>query len=63
MPAFEISYTEETWYRAIIEAKDEHEAQDKFWANNFDLTTIKQTGGEIQESIDIEELDIDEDLP
>ena len=63
MAFFEISYTDETWNRAIVEAKDEDEAREKFWSGDFDTSKIKEIGGEIQESIDIEELDVDEDLP
>jgi len=63
MPAFKISYTEEVWRSVIVQAKDEDVALEKFWSGDFDPSTIKETGGEIQESIDIEELDIDEDLP
>jgi hypothetical protein len=63
MAFFEISYTDELWNRAIVEAKNEEEAREKFWSGDFDKSKIKIVGGEIQESIDIEELDVDEDLP
>ena len=63
MAFFEISYTDESWKRAVVEAKNEEEARDKFWSGDFDTTKIRVVGGEIQESIDIDELDVDEDLP
>lgn len=62
MAFFEISYTDESWKRAVVEANNEEEARDKFWSGDFDTTKIKIVGGEIQESIDIDELDTDEDL-
>ena len=63
MPFFEIAYTDESWKRAVVEANNEEEARDKFWSGDFDTTKIRVVGGEIQESIDIDELDVDEDLP
>jgi len=56
MAQFLVSYTEENWYRVVIEAKDEQEAKDKFWEFDFDVESAKLTGLEIQDGIDVEEL-------
>jgi hypothetical protein len=56
MAEFVVSYTEENWYRVIIEAETEQEARDKFWEFDFDQESAKLTGEEIQDGIDIERL-------
>jgi hypothetical protein len=56
MAEFVVSYTEENWYRVIIEAETEQEARDKFWEFDFDQESAKLTGEEIQEGIYVEEL-------
>ena len=56
MSSYLICFTEEEWYRIVIEADSFQEAKDKFWAHDFDLEDIVHTGTEIQESIDIEQV-------
>lgn len=55
MKKYLISFTEEDWCNITIEANSLEEAKDKFWSGEFDVEDIRHTGGEIQESIDIED--------
>jgi hypothetical protein len=60
MSKYEISFTEEVWKVVVIEASNEEEARKKFWEFDFDETTERVTGGEVQESLDIEEVEEEE---
>lgn len=57
MPIYRIEWTEEVWNRLEIEAETEEEALDNFYMGEFDYQAVKITGGEIQDSVQIEDLD------
>ena len=57
MTNYSVSWTQEIWYRATIEANSVEEAREKFWSGEFDTSGTKETGAEIQDGIDIEELE------
>lgn len=57
MPTYRIEWTEETWNRLEIEAETEEEALELFHMGEFDYQAVKITGGEIQDSIEIEEVE------
>jgi hypothetical protein len=57
MTKYLISWTEEVWQRVVIEAESRGEARELFYSGDFDMDTIKVTGGEIQDGVDIEELE------
>ena len=57
MSKYSISWTQEIWNRATIEANSVEEAREKFWLGEFDISGTKETGAEIQDGIDIEELE------
>lgn len=54
MAQYRISWTEEIWFRTIIEADSKEQAEGIFWA---DLPDGESYGGEIQDGIDVEEWD------
>lgn len=55
MARFKIHFTEEVWGYLTVEADSKERALDMFWSGEHDSTqTI--TGGEIQDSIEIEEI-------
>lgn len=56
MSKYLISFTEEDWYNITIEANSFEEAQDKFWATDYNFEDVIHTGTEVQESIDMEEV-------
>lgn len=56
MPVFRVAYTEETWRACEVVAETWEDAQDKFWAGDYDLSTDRVTGSEIQDSVDVEEV-------
>lgn len=60
MPAFEFEYTVEIWNRVVITAETEEEAREKFLNGEYEEPEI--TGSEMTE-IEVNELEIDEDLP
>ena len=53
MNNYVVSWTEETWYRVNIQANSEQEAREKFWNHDFDMDESKDTGTEIQDSVDV----------
>lgn len=58
MPKFEIEWTEESWFRTTIEAKDKQEAIDLWSAGKYrDYDSLEPYGLEIQDGIDITELE------
>jgi hypothetical protein len=56
MAEFKIEWTEEIWNRVFVEADSVEDAREKFWSGEFDHEPVDVTGGEIQESVDIEEV-------
>jgi hypothetical protein len=54
MKEFEISWTQEIWYRTTIKANNENEARELFWSGEFDGQ--KETGAKVQDGIDIKEI-------
>lgn len=57
MPTYRIEWTEEIWNRLEIEAETEEEARELFHMGEFDYEAVKITGGEIQDSIEIVEVE------
>jgi hypothetical protein len=55
MPKYEISFTEEEWYKVTIEADSATQAMGMFWSHDFNMEDVVHTGTEIQESIDIKQ--------
>ena len=50
---FVVSWTEEVWYRVNIKANTAEEAKELFRAGEYDSTSSKETGGEIQDGIEV----------
>lgn len=57
MSKYLISWTEEIWQNVVIESESKEEARELFYSGEFDMETVKVTGGEIQDGIDIDELE------
>lgn len=57
MPKYEITFTEELWKAVTIEAGSHKEALEKFHHAGYDESTERITGGELQDSIEVEELE------
>lgn len=57
MTNYSVSWTQEIWYKVNIKANSAEEAKEKFWSGEFDTSDTKETGAEIQDGIDIEELE------
>lgn len=57
MARFKIDWTEEVWNRVFVEADSYAEARELFWNNDFDLETVEITGGEIQDSVYVMEVE------
>ncbi len=57
MGKFKIEWTEEVWYRMEVEADSYDDAREKFWAGEYNLDNGTQTGGECQDSVEIEEIE------
>lgn len=55
MSKYLISWTEEVRQRVVIEAESMEQVRELFYSGEFDMDTVKITGGEIQDGIDIEE--------
>lgn len=55
MAKYEIKWTEETWYSAIVEAKSKKEAEENFWEDY--PSNAKAYGGETQQNIDVEKVE------
>jgi hypothetical protein len=53
MNNYMVSWTEEVWYRVNIQANSIEEAKEMFWSGDFDSSESKETGGEIQDGINI----------
>ena len=53
MNKFTVSWTEEVWQNVVIEADSKEEAVNKFWENDYDFSSTKITGGEIQDGVDV----------
>lgn len=51
---YKVSYTVELWNRVVIEADNEEQAREKFWAGDFDFDEVEEFGREIQDGVDIE---------
>ena len=56
MPKYLISWTEEDWYKVVIEADSATEAMGKFQDHDFDPEDVRHTNTEIQDGIDIEQV-------
>lgn len=52
---YTVSYTVEKWRRVVIEADNEEQAREKFWAGDFDHEEVEEFGAEIQDGVDVEE--------
>lgn len=55
MPVYKVEWTEEVWKATTIEADSLEEAREAFGAGDFDEEIV--TGGEIQDSVEIEEVE------
>ena len=55
MTKYAVEWTEEVWKRVVIEAESEDQARELFWTGAYDDTFEYVTGGEIQDSVTIEE--------
>jgi hypothetical protein len=56
MPKYLIAWTEEDWYNVTIEADSSQNALDIFYGREYDEHTIVHIGGELQDSVEVEEL-------
>lgn len=56
MAKFKIEWTEEVWNQITVEADSEEDAREKFWSGELDFEVVNITGGEIQDSVDIVEV-------
>lgn len=56
MTRYLVSWTEEVWQNVVIEAESKEQVEELFYYGDFDMDTVKITGGEIQDGIDIEEV-------
>ena len=54
MTKYLISWTEEVWQNVVIEAESKEQVRELFYSGEFDMDTVKVTGGEIQDGIDID---------
>jgi hypothetical protein len=59
MDKYVVSWTEEIWQKVIIEAESEEEARELFYYGEFNIDSVKVTGGEIQDGVDINKLEGD----
>jgi len=59
MDKYVVSWTEEIWQKVIIEAESEEEARELFYSGEYDIDSVKVTGGEIQDGVDINKLEGD----
>lgn len=57
MGKFKIEWTEEVWYRMEVEADSYDDAREKFWSGEYNLDNGTQTGGECQDSVEIDEIE------
>lgn len=58
MPKFQVEWTEESWFRTTIEAKDEQEAIDLWSAGkHLENGELKAYDFAIQDSVEITELE------
>ena len=56
MPKYLISWTDEEWWEVAIEAESKDEALEMFHNREFDEHTIVYIGGELQDSVEVQEL-------
>jgi len=56
MARFKVEWTEEIWNRVFIDAENADEALEMFWLGEFDYETVKITGTEVQDGVDVEEV-------
>ena len=57
MARFSVDWTEELWYRAVIEADTVEEAREIFWSGEFDASDRGNLyNSEIQDSLQFEEV-------
>ena len=56
MPKYLISWTEESWYQVDIDADSKEQALDIFHEGDYDREGIINTGWEMQDSIECEEI-------
>lgn len=56
MTKYLIAWTEEDWYNITIEADSKAKALDMFHNREYDDHTVVHLGGELQDSIEIEEI-------
>ena len=56
MPKYLISWTEEEWWQITVDAESRDKALDMFHNREYDEHTVVYLGGELQDSIDIEEI-------
>jgi len=59
MDKYVVSWTEEIWQKVIIEAESKEEARELFYSGEFNIDSVKVTGGEIQDGVDINKLEGD----
>jgi hypothetical protein len=59
MPKYRVKYVYERWYDLDIEAESQEEAERMFYSGDYELSGIEPRlmGGELQDSIQIEELE------
>lgn len=55
MTKYLISWTEEDWWEVAIEAESKDEALGKFHNREYDEHTVVHIGGELQDSIEVQE--------
>lgn len=51
MSKFIIEYTEETWYRLVVEADTLEQAKNNFWQGDYDLTEAREIGSDISSDV------------
>lgn len=56
MARFKVEWTEELWFRAEIEADSKEDAYNKLFEGNIDYDIADAYDGEIQDSVEIEEV-------
>jgi hypothetical protein len=56
MPKYLIKYVYERWYDLEIEASSKDEALDKFHSADFEEEKARLVGGELQDSVVVEEV-------
>ena len=55
MSKYVVSWTFEEWFKVEIEADSREEAYAKFMQDDFDMSEVKHTGSELQDSVTVNE--------